>query len=75
MEGEGAWYKRQESRHKPLMGIKVEAPNWVFRKANCEVNLKNISFEGGREKETFFDLSSRYTINYQLCKKSAKQQP
>lgn len=75
MEGEGAWYKRQESCHKPLMGIKVDVHNWVFRKANLEVNLKNDSFEGGREKTTFFGFSSKYTRNCQLCKKSAKKQP
>lgn len=50
MEGEGAWYKRQESCHKLLMGIKVDAPDWIIRKANLEVNLKNVSFEGGREE-------------------------
>lgn len=52
-------HKRQQSCHKALIILSGNALNWIFRKANLEVSLKNIGFEDLEVgKKSFFGLSS-----------------
>lgn len=56
--------------------IRVNAPYWIFKKANSEISSKDIGFEcSGVKTREFIDLSSEYTIIGQLCNKFAKNQP